>query len=87
MTVGNLKNYETEENKQEYEQVDLFTNYIEKENERKEEKEKLKKERNIQKTIIDLKNKFGKNSIIKGMDLEADATTIERNKQVGGHSE
>lgn len=39
------------------------------------------------KTIIDLKNKFGKNSIIKGMDLEADATTIERNKQVGGHSE
>ena len=87
LTVGNLKNYETEENKQEYEQVDLFTNYIEKENERKEEKEKLKKERNIQKTIIDLKNKFGKNSIIKGMDLEADATTIERNKQVGGHSE
>lgn len=87
LTVGNLKNYETEENKQEYEQVDLFTNYIEKENERKEEEEKLKKERNIQKTIIDLKNKFGKNSIIKGMDLEADATTIERNKQVGGHSE
>lgn len=87
LTVGNLKNYETEENKQEYEQVDLFTNYIEKENERKEEEEKIKKERNIQKTIIDLKNKFGKNSIIKGMDLEADATTIERNKQVGGHSE
>ena len=37
--------------------------------------------------IIDLKNRFGKNAIIKGMDLEEDATTIQRNGQIGGHQE
>ena len=53
----------------------------------KEEKVKLEKERKIQNTIIDLKNRFGKNAIIKGMDLEEDATTIQRNGQIGGHQE
>lgn len=58
-----------------YQTVDLFTN----ENE-------LKKEKNLQKTIIDIKKKYGKNSIIKGMDLEKNATTIARNKLIGGHN-
>ena len=48
---------------------------------------KLEKEKKIQNTIIDLKNRFGKNAIIKGMDLEEDATTIQRNGQIGGHQE
>ena len=58
-----------------YQTVDLFT----------DEKE-LKKEKNLQKTIIDIKRKYGKNSIIKGMDLEKNATTIARNKLIGGHN-
>jgi len=58
-----------------YQTVDLFTD----ENE-------LKKEKNLQKTIIDIKKKYGKNSIIKGMDLEKNATTIARNKLIGGHN-
>ena len=58
-----------------YQTVDLFT----------DEKE-LKKEKNLQKTIIDIKKKYGKNSIIKGMDLEKNATTIARNKLIGGHN-
>jgi len=58
-----------------YQTVDLFTD----ENE-------LKKEKNLQKTIIDIKRKYGKNSIIKGMDLEKNATTIARNKLIGGHN-
>ena len=49
------------------------------------EYEKLAKEKNIQKAIIEIKNKYGKNAIIKAMDLEEDATAIERNGQIGGH--
>ena len=43
------------------------------------------KEKNVQKTIINIKNKYGKNAIVKGLDLLDCATTIERNNQVGGH--
>ena len=70
-----------------YEQVNLFTNYGKLAEKEKEEKVKLEKEKKIQNTIIDLKNRFGKNAIIKGMDLEEDATTIQRNGQIGGHQE
>lgn len=44
-----------------------------------------KEEKNLQKTIVKLKEKYGKNSILKGMDLEEGATTKERNNQIGGH--
>jgi len=47
--------------------------------------EKLEKERNLQNTILNIKKKYGKNSILKGMNLEEDATTLDRNKQIGGH--
>lgn len=49
-----------------------------------EEKER-KEEKNVQKAILDIKKKYGKNAIIKGMNLEDGATTIERNGQIGGH--
>ncbi len=73
------------ENKKIYKQFDIFSNIEEesklKENELKEEKN----ERNIQRTILNIKNKYGKNAILKGMDLSEGATTIDRNNQVGGH--
>jgi len=43
------------------------------------------KERKIQESILQIKNKYGKNSILKGMNFEDGATAIERNKQIGGH--
>ena len=62
-----------------FQQMDLF-------NEKPlRDKKEVKKERAIARTIVDIKNRYGKNSIIKVMDLQKDATTIERNKQVGGH--
>ena len=70
-----------------YEQVNLFTNYGELAQKEKEEKIKLEKEHKIQSAIIGIKNKYGKNAIIKGMDLEESATTIQRNGQIGGHQE
>ena len=87
LTVGNLTDEKKLKQENQYEQVNLFTNYGKLAEKEKEEKVKLEKERKIQNTIIDLKNRFGKNAIIKGMDLEEDATTIQRNGQIGGHQE
>lgn len=68
-----------------FEQLDLFTDYAAVEKKKAEEAARLEKERSRQKAILDIKKKFGKNAIVKGMDLEEGATTISRNEQVGGH--
>lgn len=47
--------------------------------------EELEKNRKVQKAVISIKNKFGKDAILKGMNLEEGATTRERNHQIGGH--
>ena len=71
--------------KDSYEQLDLFTDYEETEKMRRNEEEMLTKEKALQKATIDIKNKFGKNAILKGTNFLEGAMTIERNKQVGGH--
>ena len=43
------------------------------------------KNHNIQDALIKIKKRFGKNAVFKGMDLRESATTIERNRQIGGH--
>lgn len=55
-------------------QYDLFTS-----------PEELEKERKIQKASLDIRNKYGKNAIVRGMDLQENATTVLRNSQIGGH--
>lgn len=85
ITVGNLTREDELNQEKEYEQVNLFTNYEEIEEERKKQNKILEKEKNIQKAIIEIKHKYGKNAIIKAMNLEDGATTIERNEQIGGH--
>lgn len=62
------------------EQLDLFTDYSAQEREREKEKRR-------QQTLIDIKKKFGRNAILRGMDLQKEATARERNRQVGGHQE
>lgn len=66
-----------------YEQINLFVDY--KEVNKKRKKEKAEKE--IQKAMIGIKSKYGKNAILKGMNLQKEGTTIERNRQIGGHKE
>lgn len=68
-----------------FEQLDLFTDYSALDRERKEEEERLSKERKLQEAMLSVKKKFGKNAILKGMNLQEGATTIERNRQIGGH--
>ena len=81
ITANNIVSEEQAEKDNSFEQIDLFTDY----SEVKKKNEKEKKERNLQRSIIDIKKKFGKNAILKGMNFEEGGTTIERNEQVGGH--
>ena len=85
IAVCNLVNEDSVVDKKVIKQFDLFSNNIVEEENKKKELDDEKVEKRIQKTIIDIKNKYGKNAILKGMDLEEGATTIERNTQVGGH--
>lgn len=83
ISVNNLKNEEEDKKENRFQQLNLFTNCEETvENQKKE-----KKENNLQRTIITIKNKYGKNAILKGMNFVDGGTTIERNGQVGGHNE
>ena len=68
-----------------YEQLDLFTDYEKADRERKELDEKLAKERALQEATIQIKNKFGKNAILKGTNFRKGSTAMERNRQIGGH--
>ncbi len=63
------------------EQLDLFTDY-EKKN---KQEESLEKEKRMQEAVLSIKKKYGKNAILKGMNLEEGATAKERNSQIGGH--
>lgn len=77
---------ETEaKNSKRFEQLDLFTDYEQLQRERDAEERELKRERAIQEATIRLRNKFGKNVLLKGMNLQEGATTKDRNNQVGGH--
>ena len=67
------------------EQLNLFTNFTEALEETAEEQAALEKERKIQETVLSVHEKYGKNALIKGMNIEAGATTVERNNQIGGH--
>ena len=57
-----------------YQQYDLFCDPAE-----------MEKERRMQNAMLDIKRKFGKNAIVRGMNLQKGATTLERNRQIGGH--
>ena len=67
------------------EQLDLFTDYEELERKQKAEQAALEREKKAQQAIIELRKKFGKNAVLKGMNLQEGATTKDRNEQVGGH--
>lgn len=57
-----------------YEQYDLFTNV-----------EEIDRDRKLQKAALEIKKKFGKNALVRGMDLQDAGTAMERNRQIGGH--
>ena len=65
----------------EYEQLDLFSDHQAQEERRRREQ----RERNMQRAMLQIQYKYGKNAVVRGMNLQEGATAIERNGQVGGH--
>ena len=68
-----------------YQQMSLFASPEEIDEYSKNIKEIESEEKELQKTILKIKNKYGKNAVLKGMDYEEGGTTRERNEQIGGH--
>jgi len=70
---------------EEPQQLDLFTDLDALDRQRRQEEEELERERRRQKAILNIQKKYGKNALLKGMNLEEGATTRDRNAQIGGH--
>ena len=70
-----------------YRQLDLFSSLDDENNKLDYDREVLRSENNLQNAMLKIKEKYGKNAILKGMDLEDGATTMDRNRQIGGHHE
>ena len=85
LVASNVVSEDKVDNKPQRQQLDLFTNYQEQDELNKKQIEREKEDAKIQKTILELKRRYGKNAILKGMNLEEGATAIERNREVGGH--
>lgn len=85
LTANRLVKEETVAEKDAYEQLTLFTDYEALQKEREKETEALAKERRLQEAMLSVKKRYGKNAMLKGMNLQEGATTMERNNQIGGH--
>ena len=68
-----------------FEQLDIFTDYAALEVKQEQERAEPERERKMQQAMLTIKKKFGKNAILKGMNLEEGATAKDRNAQIGGH--
>ena len=69
------------------EQLDLFVDYAQQQRRREQEAAALAREKKMQRAMLDIKRRFGKNAILKGMNLEEGATARDRNQTIGGHHE
>lgn len=85
VTVNHLVPESSVSRAQEYEQLDLFTDYAVQERERAEAQAERDKERGLQEAMLAIKRKYGKNAIVRGADLQEGATAMARNAQIGGH--
>lgn len=86
ISANHIKNESDVQEKPQYEQLDLFSDYEEIQKQREKEDKALQKERAIQKATLEIKERYGKNAILKGFNLQEGATTIQRNMQIGGHA-
>lgn len=68
-----------------FEQLDLFTDYAEKDAREQAVEAGLRRERRCQEAILNIRRRYGKNAILMGMNFQEGGTTIDRNQQIGGH--
>ncbi len=85
LTAGRIAEEASAPDKKAFEQLDFFTDYSAVNEQRAQESAELEREKKIQRTMLDIKKRFGKNAILKGMNLEEGATGKARNDTIGGH--
>lgn len=91
LTANHLKDADKVKDEPVYEQLDLFSGDLlysgqePAQHTTQQEKERLEKEKHLQEAMLRVKSKYGKNAILKAADLQEGATTIDRNRQIGGH--
>ena len=85
MSTNRVTDEKCMEEKPEFQQLDFFTDYEALQQQMEEEKSRLQEERQMQETLLNIKKKFGKNAVLKGMSLQEGATARDKNNQIGGH--
>lgn len=70
---------------EESQQLDFFTDFKEAEKQKKEDEKLREEEKLLQHAMLDIKKKFGKNAVLKGISLQEGTTAQQRNQQIGGH--
>ncbi|MCI7766735.1 MAG: DNA methylase [Oscillospiraceae bacterium] len=85
VTANHVISEEMAAENEDFEQLDLFSDPAEAMKRREVEENKLRREKNMQQAILSMKKKYGKNAVLRGMDLKEGATAIMRNGQIGGH--
>ncbi len=85
VTAARVEKESDNTKEQQYEQLNLFSFMDENKEELEQKRKELEREKRMQKAVLEVKKKYGSNAIVKGMNLEEGARTIERNSQIGGH--
>ncbi len=85
LTAANVTDESAEAEEPSYEQLDLFTDYEQRQQSREREDAELEREKKMQQAVLSIKKKYGKNAILRGMNLEEGATAVDRNGRIGGH--
>lgn len=85
LTANHVVAKQSVQEKEDFCQLNLFTDYEALAQQKQQEEAQLAREQRMQHAVLDIKKRFGKNAIIKGMNLEEGATAIQRNNQIGGH--
>lgn len=85
ITANHVVDEATVQKTDNFEQLDLFTDYVATQAKKEDEEAGFAREKKMQQAMLEIKKKHGKNAILKGINLEEGATTVDRNKQIGGH--
>ena len=85
ITANHVVDETTVQETDSFEQLNLFTDYAAEQEKKEKEEAELAREKKMQQAMLKIKKKHGKNALLKGMNLEEGATTVARNRQIGGH--
>ncbi len=85
LTAGHVLDETDAYPRESFRQLDLFTDYAQEEREAKAREEKRRKEHQLQEAMLQIKSRYGRNAVLRGMNLEDGATARQRNEQIGGH--